>query len=45
MDLKNLMLKFKNLEAIGKADKETLMSVPGITEANAVEIIKAFKGE
>ncbi len=42
---KNLMLKFKNLEAIGKADKETLMSVPGITEANAVEIIKAFKGE
>ena len=42
---KNLMLKFKNLEAIGKADKETLMSVPGITEANAIEIIKAFKGE
>ena len=42
---KNLMLKFKNLEAIGKADKESLMSVPGITEANAVEIIKAFKGE
>lgn len=42
---KNLMLKFKNLEAIGKADKETLMTVPGITEANAIEIIKAFKGE
>lgn len=42
---KNLMLKFKSLEAIGKADKETLMCVPGITEANAVEIIKAFKGE
>ena len=42
---KNLMLKFKNLEAIGRADKETLMSVPGITEANAIEIIKAFKGE
>lgn len=42
---KNLMLKFKSLEAIGKADKETLMSVPGITEANAIEIIKAFKGE
>ncbi len=40
-----LMIKFKTLEAIGKADKETLMSVPGITEANAVEIIKAFKGE
>ena len=39
------MLKFKSLEAIGKADKETLMSVSGITEANAVEIIKAFKGE
>ena len=42
---KNLMMKFKTLDAIGKADKETLMSVPGITEANAVEIIKAFKGE
>ena len=42
---KNLMIKFKTLDAIGKADKETLMSVPGITEANAVEIIKAFKGE
>ncbi len=42
---KNLMLKFKNLEAIGNADKEALMSVPGITEANAIEIIKAFKGE
>ena len=42
---KNLMVKFKSLEAIGKADKETLMRVPGITEANAVEIIKAFKGE
>ncbi len=42
---KNLMIKFKTLEAIGKADKETLMSVPGITEANAIEIIKAFKGE
>ncbi|MBE6801881.1 MAG: excinuclease ABC subunit UvrC [Ruminococcaceae bacterium] len=42
---KNLMLKLKNLEAIGKADKETLMTVPGITEANAIEIIKAFKGE
>ena len=42
---KNLMIKFKNLEAIGKADKEALMSVPGITEANAIEIIKAFKGE
>lgn len=42
---KNLMMKFKTLDAIGKADKETLMSVPGITEVNAVEIIKAFKGE
>lgn len=42
---KNLMIKFKTLDAIGKTDKETLMSVPGITEANAVEIIKAFKGE
>ncbi len=42
---KNLMIKFKTLEVIGKADKEALMSVPGITEANAIEIIKAFKGE
>ena len=42
---KSLMMKFKTLDAIGKADKETLMSVPGITEANAIEIIKAFKGE
>ena len=42
---KSLMIKFKTMEAIGKADKEELMSVPGITEANAVEIIKAFKGE
>lgn len=42
---KNLIIKFKTLEAIGKADKEALMSVPGITEANAVEIIKTFKGE
>ena len=41
----NLIIKFKTMEAIGKADKETLMSVPGITEENAVEIIKAFKGE
>lgn len=42
---KNLMIKFKTLEAIGNADKEALMSVQGITEANAIEIIKAFKGE
>ena len=39
------MIKFKTLEAIGKADKEALMSAPGITEDNAIEIIKAFKGE
>lgn len=42
---KNLMIKFKTMEAIGKAAKAELMSVPGITEANAVEIIKAFRGE
>ena len=42
---KSLMLKFKSLEAIGNADKDTLMRVPGISEANAIEIIKAFKGE
>lgn len=42
---KNLIIKFKTMEAIGKACKAELMSVPGITEANADEIIKAFKGE
>ena len=42
---KNLIMKFKTLEGIGNACKAELMSVPGITEANAEEIIKAFKGE
>ena len=42
---KNLIMKFKTMDAIGKAAKAELMSVPGITEANAIEIIKAFKGE
>ena len=42
---RNLMIKFKTMDAIGKATKAELMSVPGITEANAIEIIKAFKGE
>lgn len=42
---RNLIMKFKTLEAIGNALKPELMSVPGITEANADEIIKAFKGE
>ncbi len=42
---KNLIIKFKTLDAIRNADEETLMSVPGITQANAAEIIKALKGE
>lgn len=42
---KNLIMKFKTLEGIGNACKAELMSVPGITDANAEEIIKAFKGE
>ena len=42
---KNLIIKFKTMDAIGKAAKAELMSVPGITEANADEIIKTFKGE
>lgn len=42
---RNLIMKFKTLEAIGNALKSELMSVPGITEANADEIIKTFKGE
>ena len=35
---KNLMIKFKTLEAIGNADKEALMSVPGITEAMRLKL-------
>ena len=42
---KNLIIKFKTMEAIRNAAKAELMSVPGITEANAIEIIKAFRGE
>lgn len=42
---KNLIIKFKTMDAIRNAAKAELMSVPGITEANAVEIIKAFRGE
>ena len=42
---KKLIIKFKTMEAIGKATKAELMSVPGVTEANAIEIIKAFRGE
>ena len=42
---KNLIIKFKTMDAIRNAAKAELMSVPGITEANAIEIIKAFRGE
>ena len=42
---KNLIIKFKTMDAIRNAAKAELMSVPGITEANAIEIVKAFRGE
>lgn len=42
---RNLMMKFKTLDAIGEADEDALTSVPGITRADAEAIIKAFKGE
>lgn len=42
---KNIIIKFKTMDAIRNAAKAELMSVPGITEANAIEIIKAFRGE
>lgn len=42
---KNLIIKFKTLDNIRNADIAALTEVPGITEANAVEIIKALKGE
>ncbi len=42
---KKLIMKFKTMQAIGEADKETLMSVSGISEKDADAIIKAFKGE
>ena len=42
---KALIMKFGSLQKIGEATQAELMSVNGITEANAYEIIKAFKGE
>lgn len=42
---KALIIKFGTLQKIGEATAEQLMSVKGITQANAEEIIKAFKGE
>ena len=42
---KALIMKFGTLQKIGEATQAELMSVKGITEANAAEIIKAFKGE
>ena len=37
-----LLLNFKTIEAISKADEEALLSVKGITKKDAAEIIKAF---
>ncbi len=42
---KALIMKFGTLQKIGEATQAELMSVKGITEANAAEIIKAFNGE
>ncbi len=42
---KALIIKFGTLQRIGEATEEQLMSVKGITQANAAEILKAFKGE
>ena len=42
---KALIIKFGTLQKIGEATVEELMSVKGITQQNAEEIIKAFKGE
>lgn len=42
---KSLIIKFGTLQRIGEATIPELMSVKGITEANAVEIIKTFRGE
>ncbi len=42
---KKLIMKFKTMQAIGEADKDTLLSVPGISEKDAQAIINAFKGE
>lgn len=42
---KALIIKFGTLQKIGEATAEQLMSVKGITQQNAEEIIKAFKGE
>lgn len=42
---KALIFKFGTLENIGKASVQELMSVKGITQENAEEIIKTFIGE
>ncbi len=42
---KALIMKFGTLQQIGKATAEELMSVKGITQGNAEEIIKTFNGE
>ncbi len=42
---KALIVKFSTLQKIGEADIGELMSVKGITEEVAKEIIKAFRGE
>lgn len=42
---KSLIIKFGTLEKTREASKEDLLSVKGITEKNAEEIIKALHGE
>ncbi len=42
---KNLIIKFKTIENIGKASEEELSFVQGITKDNAKEIYKTFHGE
>lgn len=42
---KALIIRFGTLQKIGEATQAELMSVKGITEANAYEIIKTFRGE
>ena len=42
---KALLSHFRSLAAIKKADRDSLMNVPGITAANADAIIRAFSAE
>ena len=42
---KALLSHFRSLAAIKKADRDSLMNVPGISAANADAIIKAYKND